>query len=384
MESFEQSATSSRVLRLCQKNVTVAAISKDGSFNYMKRFDDKSNNDEKSEPVYWIASMTKFLTSIAALQCVERGQLHLDEDISAVLPEFKDSRILVTYDAARNLEYRPASCTITLRHLLTHTAGVAYFNPKLYGLPKMRVNEGKATLHGGVFDSFIKDLVANLGTSLNTRLVLTSPERWYVKRVNPGHTLGSYFERYLFQPLGIKEATFHLEQQESFRSLEPISIDFVIADPIQEDFGGGGLYTTCSELLKLYGAILREDERILKKETIRQMITPQSEGNGKDGVPRGLDKQYNIDSCHQRAIMNTIPRGTPVNFGLGSLIPMVDVEGRRSKESITWSGFTNCYWWIDMEKGVAGIYLSQLLPHGDLKTIDFMTEFESAVYKQLG
>ena len=127
-------------------------------------------------------------------------------------------------------------------------------------------------------------------------------------------------------------------------ALLPFSRQTIIEDPITGDFGGGGLYTTASSLLKVYAAILRRDERILRPETLNALFTPQLPGDGRGGVPKGLDQYFDADNAYSRAMMGTIPPGSPINFGLGGLMPGVDVEGRRSKDSIMWSGGTNCYW----------------------------------------
>jgi CubicO group peptidase (beta-lactamase class C family) len=83
----------------------------------------------------WIASCTKLMTAVAVLQCVEKGLLHLDDDISTILSEWKDPRILVGFfdDATGAPILEKATKTITLRMLLTHQSGMGYTftDPKL-------------------------------------------------------------------------------------------------------------------------------------------------------------------------------------------------------------------------------------------------------------
>src|SRR5580704_6815267 len=74
------------------------------------------------DTVFWIASMTKAITSTAAMQLVERGKLALDTPIAGVLPELADKQVLEGFDAAGTPRLRVAKRPITLRHLLTHTA----------------------------------------------------------------------------------------------------------------------------------------------------------------------------------------------------------------------------------------------------------------------
>ena len=79
-----------------------------------------------ADTVFWIASMTKAITTTAAMQLVEQGKLSLDGPVSDVLPALKSPSVLEGFDAAGAPRLRPAKRPITLRHLLTHTAGYAY------------------------------------------------------------------------------------------------------------------------------------------------------------------------------------------------------------------------------------------------------------------
>lgn len=74
----------------------------------------KTDKQDK-DAVHWIASCTKFLTTIAVMQCVERGQLKLDDDISTILPEWKSPKILIGFDDKDEAQFRPAKRAITLR-----------------------------------------------------------------------------------------------------------------------------------------------------------------------------------------------------------------------------------------------------------------------------
>ena len=76
---------------------------------------------------FWIASCTKLLTTICALQAVEQGKLVLDDDISTILPEWKDPDILTGWDeGSEQPKFRKATKKITLRQLLTHSSGMGY------------------------------------------------------------------------------------------------------------------------------------------------------------------------------------------------------------------------------------------------------------------
>ena len=78
------------------------------------------------DTVGWIASMTKALTSVAAVQLVERGKLDLDAPAAKIVPEIAELKVLTGFDATGAPQLRPVKRPITLRHLLTHTTGCSY------------------------------------------------------------------------------------------------------------------------------------------------------------------------------------------------------------------------------------------------------------------
>src|ERR1051326_9439292 len=79
-----------------------------------------------TDTVFWIASMTKAITSMAAMQLVEQGKLKIDQPISDVLPELSAPQVLDGFDASGDPKLRSANRQITLRHLLTHPSGFVY------------------------------------------------------------------------------------------------------------------------------------------------------------------------------------------------------------------------------------------------------------------
>ena len=76
-----------------------------------------------ADSVFWIASMTKAITTAAGMQLVEQGKLSLDEPIGKLLPDLASPQVLEGFDAKGEPKLRPAKKPITLRHLMTHTAG---------------------------------------------------------------------------------------------------------------------------------------------------------------------------------------------------------------------------------------------------------------------
>lgn len=132
--------------------IVLLATSRDGTIQYTGTFGNLSVADNNSGPItpdapMWIASCTKLVTTIAALQCVERGLLTLDADVTPIIPELADIDILTGFDASGKPTYIRAQNKITLRMLLTHSSGLAYdlFNPMIQ---KWRRSRGEPIGHG--------------------------------------------------------------------------------------------------------------------------------------------------------------------------------------------------------------------------------------------
>lgn len=106
--------------------------------------------------------------------------------------------------------------------------------------------------------------------------------------------------------------------------------------PVSEAIGGGGLYATVDEMLKIYRGIFAGT--LLRAETVNEMFRPQLES------VVGLDKPLEYSLSDRNAIFNTVPNEVPVNFGLGGLLNTAAVPERRGAYSLTWSGLPNCYW----------------------------------------
>ncbi|CAI7664355.1 unnamed protein product [Penicillium pancosmium] len=368
--------------------ITLGAVNRDGTLHYAKCFGGDQGETRGADDVHWIASATKFITSIAVMQCVEKGLLDLDADISIILPEWKDPKILTGFSEKNEPQFRPAKRPLTLRLLLTHSSGMAYtfMHPLSTRYQEL---EGERPL-----------FLQTIRESLHKFLVFEPGEQWMyspglewaglmnnnqVEHVT-GLKLGEYMEKNMFEPVGAKDVTFHLNEREDLRArkvklwerddhrLREVT-NFRMPDPVIDDIGGGGIYTTVPDLLKIYLGVLQS--RLLRPETLELMFKPKLESR------KGLDNQDDHALANRNAIYNAVPSNVSVDYGLSGLLNTIDVSGGRSQYSLSWSGLPNCYWWVDMKKGIAGMYLSQLLPTGDQRAVDLLAEFERAVYTVL-
>jgi methyl acetate hydrolase len=333
------------------------------------------------DTVFWIASMTKAITSVAALQLVEQGKLALDEPLSRINPELASPQVLEGFDADGAPRLRPARRPITLRHLLTHTAGFTY---DIWNADMGRYQQ----YHG------IPGIIECKNATLQTPLVCDPGERWEyginidwvgktVERLS-GQSLEEYFRAHIFAPLGMADTGFVIRPDQRSRlasmharqpdgSLVPIPFEI----PQQPEFfmGGGGLYSTGPDYLRflrmLLGGGQLDGVRILRPETVAEMgqnqIGELSVGQLKTAIPAASnDAEF-------------FP-GMVKKFGLAFLINTEPAPTGRSAGSLAWAGLANCYYWLDPARRLAGVFLTQILPFADEQALRLFGEFESALY----
>ena len=323
-----------------------------------------------------IASMTKALVSVGAMQLVEQGRLSLDDDIGAVLPDLAHPQVLTGFDAAGKPQTRPANRALTLRHLLTHTSG--------FGYPFVQTEVLRYCEAMG-----LPPIVAL--STLNMPLMFDPGERWEygisidwiglaIEAVTE-RRLGDYLTEHVFAPLGMNATAFrpalpegaarvHVRTAES--GLAPIP---VYLGTSEFDMGGGGLTSTAPDYARFLQMMLNggklEGARILAPETVAEMIrnqvAPLRAGAMGSAMPE-LAQPY-----------DTFP-DQHTGWGLGFLINPEQGPAGRSPGSLAWAGIFNSYYWIDPVKGVAGVFMSQLSPFGDPGALSAFAALERMAY----
>jgi CubicO group peptidase (beta-lactamase class C family) len=237
--------------------------------------------DMTLDSVFWIASMTKALTATAAMQLVEQGKLQLDAPMGKLLPELADPQVLEGFNDKGEPKLRPAKRPITLRMLLTHTAGFTY---DIWDADTAQYNKF----------ANVPGVISCKNAALKTPLAFDPGERWEyginidfagkaVEAVS-GQNLEVYLREHLFQPLGMKDTGFVLRPDQKTRlvtvharkpdgGLDPI--EFGIPQEPEFFMGGGGLYGTGRDYLAFLQMLMRGGEfngnRVLRAETVAEM-----------------------------------------------------------------------------------------------------------------
>lgn len=330
------------------------------------------------DSVVWIASMTKAITTAAAMQCVEQGRLALDAPIAAVLPALANPQVLEGFAADGTPRLRPARGAITLRHLLTHTSGFVY---DMWNADIVRYLEKTGT----------PGITSCQNAALNLPLVFDPGSAWdygigidwagkAVEAVT-GTTLGRYMQANIFEPLGMRDTGFRIRDALRPRlarvhartpgGTEPI--DFSLPQEPEFEMGGGGLYATVGDYLRFARMILGggalDGVRVLAESTVAMMRANAM------GTVRCRPMKSAVASA-----TNDVDFMDGWQWGLSFAINPQRLSTGRSARSLTWAGLANSYYWIDPSKQVAGVYAAQILPFFDAPSVALFGDFEKAVY----
>jgi methyl acetate hydrolase len=336
------------------------------------------------DSVFWIASMTKAITTAAAMQLVEQGKFLLDAPIGKVLPELASPQVLEGFDAAGEPKLRPAKGAITLRHLMTHSAGFCYW---LWNSDMARYQEktGLPVITTCKNDALKVPLMTDPGTrweyGINIDFIGKAVEAASGKR------LDVYLRDHLFAPLGMNDTGFKITESQRKRlvgmhargpdgSLAPIPFELE-QDP-EFHMGGGGLYSTAGDYIKFTQMILNKGKgngnQVLKADTVALM----SQNNMGD---LNVTKMVSADPTLTNDV-DLFPDQAK-KWGLSFLINTAKTQEGRSAGSLAWAGLANSYFWIDPSRDVAGVILMQLLPFADKKCLETFADFERGVYAGL-
>jgi len=333
------------------------------------------------DTVFWIASMTKAVTSVAALQLVERGKLALDAPLAELLPYLGEAQVLDGFAADGTPMLRPARTKITLRHLLTHTAG---FTNDIWNADAGRYMQqaGVPRSSSGLKIALRMPLVTDPGTRWDYSIATD----WVGQAIEAasGLPIDVYFAEHLFGPLGMVDSGFMTtEEQRSRQTLrhQRAADGTLTAIPLEtrprpEFFaGGGGLHSTGPDYLTfvrmLLGGGTLDGAQVLRPETVALMGQNQI-GELTAGVMQTARPDLSND-------VDFFP-GMTQRWGLGFLINTeASATGRRAG-SLAWAGLGNTYYWIDSTAGVTGLIMMQILPFADHEAVDLYRRFETAVY----
>ena len=327
------------------------------------------------DSIFWIASLTKAVTSVAAMQMVEQGRVALDQPLGGIVPKLADLQVLEGFGADGQPILRPARRGVTLHDLLTHTSGFVYeiWNADLGRFVRATGKPGSAS---------------GLNAGLEMPLAFDPGERWEygigvdwagkVVEALSGQTLGAYFAEHITGPLGMRDTQFGRPDSDRVVTIHNRQPDGSVrpgssgrpSKPELES-GGGGLYSTAPDYLAFLAMLLRGGGTILRPETVAQM---------------GRSQIGSLDVSRMQTVMPPASNnaeffpGMVKGWGYGFVINSQPGHAGRAANSLAWAGLANCYYWIDPSSRVAGVLMTQILPFADPTVLRLLDAFETAVY----
>ncbi len=334
--------------------------------------------------LFRIFSMTKPITAVAALMLMEEGKLLLSDPISLYLPEFANPKVLQDDGALA-----PARRPITVRHLLTHTAGFTYGGyptevSKRYGEANLWTSESLAAFSDRVA---ALPLIAHPGEFWHYSISLDVLGR--VVEVAAGQPFAEYLQQRLFDPLGMVDTGFSIELAELPR-LVPLYMHReggMDPAPAEEDkrylepsfpAGGGGLISTLDDYMR-FAQMLLNDGRLHGVQYLSRKSVDMMMGDHLLAMDPTL-------KVNEPWLGRTENRGGSVKlgfgFGLGGAVirdPVANgIPG--SVGTYGWGGTGNTYFFVDREEDVSGVFFTQLRPSG---TYPVRSRFRAMVYQAM-
>ena len=334
-----------------------------------------------ADSIFWFASMTKAVTSVAAMQLVEHGKLSLDAPIAEILPGLAAPHVLTGFAADGSPLLRPARGAITLRHLLTHTAGFGYDTWNVEILPAMRAL-GLPRIPGTPAQHAATPLLSDPGTRWNYSIATDLVGQ--AVAAASGMAFDAYTTAHVLAPLGMSDCAFVMAQGQVARKArvharQPdgslLPIDHLTGTAASFTGGGGGLHGTGADYMRFLRMLLNggtlNGATILRPETVAEM------GRNQIG---DINVQL-LRSCNPaRSCDADFFPGMAQKWGLGFLINPERSASGRSPGGLCWAGLGNTYYWIDPTRGLAGVLLTQILPFADPRVLRLLWAFEAAVY----
>ena len=336
------------------------------------------------DTVVWIASMTKAVTTVAALRQVEAGRLSLDAPIAGVLPDLANPQVLVGFAPEGGAPMlRPANRPITLRHLLTHTSGFSY-------------DIWNAGIGAYMAAKGIPGIITCQREALTTPLLADPGTRWEygigidwaglaVEAVT-GRRLDAVIAEEIAGPLGMADTAFRIgaPQRARLASMHVrgedgslTAIPFELPQEPEFHMGGGGLYGTVRDYLRFCRMVLNggtlDGARILAPETVAEMRRDQIAPLEMLPMRTALPASSND--------VEVFP-GMRKGWGLSFMINDRDGPDGRAAGSLFWGAWATTSCWMARTRARGGLIATRVRPFADPRGLALLGAFERAVYAE--
>ena len=343
--------------------------------------DVENNKKIEKDTIFRIYSMTKPITSVALMQLFEQGLFQLADPVSKFLPEFKNPKVFLS-GSYPHFMTSPAEREITIRDLLTHTAGLTYGFHYRTNVDHAYRKVWSGPRGDNTDFSFPPLDLENFSKSIASLPLEFSPgDKWNYSvatdicgrlvEVLSDMTLDAYFSKYIFKPLKMKDTSFYVPKNKLSRFAacyertpkEYLKLqDFGDAKSGYSSMplhlsGGGGLVSTTEDYFNFCQMLLNgglfEGKRLLSRKTIELMTSNHLPGN-QDMVTMGSEGSFSEIRY----------KGVGFGLGFGVNIDLADTQNSGSVGSYNWGGAASTFFWVDPKEELICILMTQLMPSG--------------------
>ncbi|QIG78450.1 serine hydrolase domain-containing protein [Stakelama tenebrarum] len=329
------------------------------------------------DSLWRVYSMTKPITGMAAMILVEEGKISLDQPVSDFIPGFAEMEVLT--DPENSLETRPAAGPVTIRHLLTHTAGLGYNiitkGPLLDEYNRLGINPAAINVQQEVaFRRTRPETLAEFADRVATLPLIADPgTKWSysigldvmgrVIEVASGMSFDQFVQQRLFDPLGMTSSYWTVPQSEVGRlstnyffvgdARTPVDPgdNSVFAQPPSFPYGGAGLVMSARDYDRFLHMLLNQGEldgvRVMRAETVRLAMS--------NLLPEGVYFQ-GVSGATGGATSGRM------GFGAGGSVYLEARPGGAGKGTYGWGGAAGTTGWVDPENGVRGTVMVNYMP----------------------
>jgi CubicO group peptidase (beta-lactamase class C family) len=326
----------------------------------------------ETDTLFRIYSMTKPITSVAAMMLYEEGAFELTDPVSAFIPSFGDLHVY-TGGPAHNPTTRPATEPMRIWHLLTHTSGLTYAFHRVHPVDEMYRKRGfetgmPASLDlAGCCDVYAQmPLLFDPGTAWNYSVATDVLGR--IVEIVSGQSLDEFFRTRILDPLGMHDTAFSVGEDDVDRLASLYIADAAgkptperalskdARDPAKALSGGGGLVSTAHDYHRftqmLLGGGKLDGVRLLSDRTVRYMT--------RNHLPGGVDLEtFALNSFSEAS-------NAGKGFGLGFSVIDDAAAGKvlASEGEFAWGGLASTAFWVDPTEELTVLFLTQLIPSG--------------------
>jgi len=343
--------------------------------------DVENNKKIEKDTIFRIYSMTKPITSVALMQLFEKGLFQLADPVSKFLPEFKNPKVFIS-GSYPHFMTRPADREISIRDLLTHTAGLTYGFHYRTNIDHAYRKVWSGPRGDNTDFSFPPLNLENFSQSIASLPLEFSPgDKWNYSvatdicgrlvEVLSGLTLDVYFSKHIFKPLKMKDTGFFIPKNKINRfasCYERTPKEYLKLQDTGDNksgysssplhlSGGGGLVSTTQDYYNFCQMLLNggtfEDKRILSRKTI-ELMTSNHLPENQDMVTMGSEGSFSEIRY----------KGVGFGLGFGVNIDLADTQNSGSVGSYNWGGAASTFFWVDPEEELICILMTQLMPSG--------------------